>query len=142
MGDISGRTLATVTLVSSPLLLPSLTGAAVQCPRDIFPLLSPQLGCGQTSLWLGQTKDKGEVEGIVSFLLSCHGHTSTTTDSSTAGTYRAAQLPSPVSKGMQHTTTIPYSLCAHICFLLSGHTGDCKPPACPQGGWAGLGWEG
>lgn len=90
MGDISERTLATVTLVSIPLLLPPQAGAGVQSARNIFPLPSPQLGCGQTSLWLGQTKDKGEVGGIVSFPLSCHGHTSATKDISTARTYGAA----------------------------------------------------
>lgn len=37
-----------------------------------FPPSSPQLACGQPLLRLGQTKDKGEEQGIDSFLLPSH----------------------------------------------------------------------
>lgn len=97
----------------------------------IFPPSSPQLACGQPSLWLGQTKDKGEVQGIDGFLLSSHGHMS-----STAGTHEAKSY---LRRDVAHHRSPWPPPCLRVVLAPSTHRWLCTTIPSPRSlGWAGL----
>lgn len=99
----------------------------------IFPPSSPQLACGQPSLWPGQTKDKGEVQGIDGFLLSSHGHTS-----STAGTHGAKSY---LRRDVAHHRSPWPPPCLQVVLAPSTHRWLRTTIPSPRSlGWAGLRW--